>query len=221
MSDTHDPNDVILSRINLQLARSQSILNSWLPQRQDGDDQRDGAIDNDEDFVTFGEKAGIEIKSAGEDDSTLPTRRSATKDKLLEQLIGKKAANAKRKEDAHKSMSAARHAAPKPVTNGTKDVKKRQEESEDEEEGRAAMLKSRKGNSRKVGEQPREDVPIAHDEDNVSGDVQARAVDGQDGGGDRSPMSSVVPAGKRKGGGSYLDELLAKKGNKKKKRQKL
>ena len=219
MNSTNDQNDAIINRINLQLARSRSILNSWRPQNQQSDQADEEPLDNDDDFKNFGEKGGIG-SIAVHDESALPTKRSAQKDKLLEQLIGKKAANAKRKEDAHKSMSASRHAAPKPMINGEKQAK-REEESEDEDEGRAAAFTSKKARKLQMEAQAGAGVEGSDDGDadpdaagdDLGGSLDVAAKNQRAGKTDKSrdePKSQ-----KRKAGGSYLDELLSKKAKKK------
>ena len=221
MDGTYDPNDAIINRINLQLARSRSILNSWRPQNSQPEDEDDEPEQNNDDFASFGEKGGVGSKVIDNEESALPIRRSTPKEKLLEQLIGKKAANAKRKEDAHKSMSVSKHAAPKPITSVTK--KPKQEESDEEEEGRAAAFKSKRSGKPKRQERAAGDVSVdslGEDKDEVDGDAVesgSREVQAQATTAARPEWKSQ----KRKAGGSYLDELLSQKAKKKgKKKQK-
>lgn len=221
MDGIQDQNDVIINRLNLQLARSRSILNSWRPQEQQADDEENEVIDNDDEFVASGETAGIGTVIKNGDESALPTRRSATKDKLLEQLIGKKAANAKRKEDVHKSMSTSKHAVPKPLSSTAAKQPRAIQDSEDEEGGRAAAFKSRKPSRAQAQARAAKDVSDAVDEDGES-DASQRKVDRRD---RNAPEKDVrgtavdsLPQ-KCKGGGSYLDELLSKKAKKSKKKK--
>lgn len=221
MDGAVDQNDVILNRINLQLARSRSILQSWTTLKSESaNDEEDDLDDNDDDFYNIGEAAGIGAKVKDNDEAALPARRSAQKDKLLEQLIGKKAANAKRKEDAHKSMSASKHAAPKPLTNKPSTVKT-QEESESEEEGRAAAFRPKKSAGALV---PPPDVRVMADGD--EDDSENLKISGRSSKGQPSEVAKGKPGKeavsqrqKRKGGGTYLDELLSKKSKKKKKQK--
>ena len=219
MDDAQLPSDVVISRINLQLMRSRSILQSWTSLKQEADDGADGLVDNDNEFVTSGDHAGVGVVPKGDSEFAIPTRNSASKDKLLEQLIGKKAANAKRREDAHKSMSASKHAAPKPMV---KDVKKvtAEEDSDSDEEGRAAAFTSKKASK------PRMQAPAVGEVSDavnvgVENDVlppvkwKHRDYGEQDAGG----ASEKPRPSKRQGGGSYLDELLAKKAKKSKKKK--
>lgn len=225
MDSIHDQNDAIINRINLQLARSRSILNSWRPQSSETSDQpKDEPVDeDDDDFANFGEKAGIGSKVVDDDTSAFPTKRSAPKEKLLEQLIGKKAANAKRKEEAHRSMSASKHAASKPLVDTQKPRRQqRAEESDEEEEGRAAAFRSKR--SKKPPEQSQtaaEGVPQMPAEDReesgVANSFSSHApVKAKQ---ESSSKSRDAKAQKRKAGGSYLDELLSKKAKKKKSRK--
>lgn len=221
IDDTFDPNDAIINRINLQLARSRSILNSWRPQNSQHEDEEDKPEQSNDDFASFGEKGGLGSKVVDNKESMLPTRRSAPKEKLLEQLIGKKAANAKRKEDAHKSMSVSKHAAPKPMTNGAKQ-QKLQEESDEEEEGRAAALKSKKAAKPERIDRPasdaQEDSVGEEDEDVARGGMSGRKACEAENPETSSAQAEAKPQ-KRKAGGSYLDELLSQRAKKKSKKK--
>ena len=220
MDNTNDQNDAIINRINLQLARSRSILNSWRPQNQQSEQADGEPLDNDDDFKNFGEKGGIG-SVAVDDESMLPTKRSTQKDKLLEQLIGKKAANAKRKEDAHKSMSVSKHAAPKPITNSVK-PSKQEADSEDEDEGRAAAFKSKTTGKSQMevqagggGNASDEEQDAAEDRPEGVLNLEAKEKSTWKG---KESKEEARPQ-KRKAGGSYLDELLSKKAKKKGKKK--
>lgn len=222
MDDTFDPNDAIINRINLQLARSRSILNSWRPQNSRPEDEDDEPEQSNEDFASFGEKGGLGSRVVDNEESLLPTRRSAPKEKLLEQLIGKKAANAKRKEDAHKSTSVSKHAAPKPMTNGAKQ-QKQEEESDEEEEGRAAAFKSKKAAKPEPKAKPVQDAQADTLEEGEGGDVARGGMLANKASALQNPETpSTQPEAKpqkRKAGGSYLDELLSQKAKKKSKKK--
>lgn len=221
MNDTSDTNDAIINRINLQLARSRSILNSWQSQSAKADEnQEDDLRDNDEEFTQYDEKGGIGSKASHDDESSLLTRRSAFKDKLLEQLIGKKAASAKRKEDAHKSMSTSKHAAPKPLTNGQMS-QAQAEESDEEEEGRAAAFRSKKSSNLQAQTRANEEAADDADEEGQSESMHAiQGLEAAEGKARENSDAKAEPkAPKRKAGGSYLDELLSKKAKKKSKKK--
>ncbi|KAK3712931.1 hypothetical protein LTR37_008816 [Vermiconidia calcicola] len=216
--------DVILNRINVALARSQRLVNSWLPPKPEESDAREDS--NDEDFRSMTETGGIGSRAAYDDDQglpdslTLPRRKIGPNDKLLEQILGKKAAQAKRKErDAGKGMSVSKHAAPKPIVGQPKDVQPKSAESDDEDEGgRAAAFRSRKPG--KVTKE--KDVPwtLSSGESVV---VDAGPNAAHDHVQDRETTSAMAsepndrPA-KRKAG-SYLDEVLAQNAKKKKKKK--
>ncbi|KAK3708624.1 hypothetical protein LTR37_011346 [Vermiconidia calcicola] len=216
--------DVILNRINVALARSQRLVNSWLPPKLEEPDARQDT--DDEDFRSMTETGGIGSRTAYDDDQELPDglapqrKKLGVNDKLLEQILGKKAAQAKRKErDAGKGMSASKHAAPKPLVARPKDDHRKGAESDDEEEGgRAATFRSRRpGKVTKEKESPR---TLSVDESVVidagPNAAHERVRDWET----TSAMASEPdekPA-KRKAG-SYLDEVLAQSAKKRKKKK--
>lgn len=130
-------------------------------------------------------------------------------------MIGKKAANAKRKEDAHKSMSVPKHAAPKPISNGHRS-QRQEEDSDEEEEGRAAAFKSKKTARPQAPAHATEDASDGANEDS---ELLDRSRQGDERLGMAAEKTFPKPQ-KRKAGGSYLDELLSKKAKKKKSKQK-
>lgn len=219
--------DLIINRMNLALARSQRLINSWLPPKS-ADDEAQTAEDREEDFRSMTDEAGIGSKAAYGDDETSPSllhkRRLASGNKLLEQLLGKKAAQAhKKSQSVGKSMAASRHAAPKPLTSRPKPTRKDVSESE-EEGGRSTAFKSRKDDkgSRSVVVEPSvistpvyravEDQAVATQEDSDSNNEDQTAPGLQ--------QSLPVKAAKNKRGISYLDEVLGQRAKKKKKKAK-
>ena len=218
--------DVILNRINVSLARSQRLINSWLPPKAESQDVEEN--EDEEDFKSMTEIGGLGSKTAYAGDESLPDgafqrKKLSSNDKLLEQLLGKKAAQARKKsQDAGKSMSTSKHAAPKQLT--TRPKASREVESEDEDEGgRSAAFKSRQRNK---PSNPRTADPQADDDqiDVLIEDQSVTATVGTDDGGSFNAKSVNIfnteqePA-KRKTT-SYLDELLAQKANKKSKKKK-
>lgn len=162
------------------------------------------------------------------------TRRAPTSnDKLLEQLIGKKAAKAHlAKKEASKSkvkQEKSRRPAPAP----------KKEESEDEEEGRASAFKSKKRKVEKpkpaavdVGEEsddlakvPDADLPLqpannVKSHEHGAGGEAATKLDL----GVREDDSTTEEKAPRQRSskpktGSYLDEILAERSKKKKKKK--
>jgi hypothetical protein len=176
------------------------------------------------------------------DDGNFLKRKATTNDKLLEQLIGKKKAKAHiaAKEQAERSgaQSQPKHAR--------REVQKR-EESDDEEEGRAATFKSKR---RKVA-RPKP-APVSDEEDGAEEDAPSSTVPKQDApnvtvpdepiehapqkeepkdapitedGETDEPLLAAkkpksMPSRTRAKPTSYLDELLAERSKKKKNKAK-
>jgi hypothetical protein len=162
-------------------------------------------------------------------DGTFTRRTITSSDKLLEQLIGKKKAKA--------HIAAKQHAErlgtqPQPKQ-GRQAVKK--EESEDEEEGRAATFKSK----RRRALNPRPDR-VSEKEDVVEDDAanpgvadaaaeeseeqeKTQALQKCDDDSDQAPAAAKqksMPSRGRAKPTSYLDELLAERSKKKKNKTK-
>ena len=73
MTDTTSDPDVILNRLNIALARSQRVLNSWKPPKSDaqqGEQEEDGLPE--EEFKSMDEKPTLDSKAAYADDDDLP-----------------------------------------------------------------------------------------------------------------------------------------------------
>jgi hypothetical protein len=155
-------------------------------------------------------------------DGTFTRRTIGTNDKLLEQLIGKKKAKA---HIAAKQHAERLGAQPQPKQ-GRQVAKK--EESEDEEEGRAATFKSKRRRVVKpkldlasdddVGEEAR--LPVAVEEKEQR---ETPALQEDDDLSDPGP-TAAKPISKNSRGRakptSYLDELLAERSKKKKNKSK-
>ena len=202
MAGTTSEADVVMNRINVALARSQRLINSWLPPKPNEEEggTAQAREEREEDFKPMTEKGGIgSLVAFGEEglpDGAFRRNKLSSNDKLLEQLIGKKAARAKRKsQEVGKSMAASRHAAPKPLVNRPRQLRVEPEGEEEDEPGRAGMFKSRKNGKA---------VMQCRDE-HVGDDDPAPAI---------SSEPDERPAKKKTGG--YLDELLAQKAKKKK-----
>jgi hypothetical protein len=217
--------DIIFNRTNVALARSQRLIASWLPPKPQSEQQEStqAAADEDEDFRGDSEIGGIG-SLAQKDDSGLPEgafkrRNPGANDKLLDSLLGKKAANAHRKAQAlAKSATSQSQEAPKPAV---KEKPKRPADSDSEEEGgRAAAFKSKRAKPSK----PQPKVQEADAEDGAQVDtntpeanVEAKTTEltiqlPQD-------TSTPVKSNGRKRPASYLDELLGQKANKKNKKK--
>jgi hypothetical protein len=217
--------DIIFNRTNVALARSQRLIASWLPPKPQSDQQEStqAAADEDEDFRGDSEIGGIG-SLAQKDDSGLPEgafkrRNPGANDKLLDSLLGKKAANAHRKAQAlAKSATAQSQEAPKPVA---KEKPKRPADSDSEDEGgRAAAFKSKRAKpfkpQPKVQEGDAEDgAPV--DTNTPEADVEAKTAELTL----QPPQDTNIAAKSngRKRPASYLDELLGQKANKKNKKK--
>jgi hypothetical protein len=218
--------DIIFNRTNVALARSQRLIASWLPPKPQSEQQEStqAPADEDDDFRGDSEIGGIG-SLAQKDDSGLPEgafkrRNPGANDKLLDSLLGKKAANAHRKAQAlAKSATAQSQEAPKPVV---KEKPKRLAEDSDSEEegGRAAAFKSKRAKPSKPQPKVQEDdvEEGAHmDTETPEATVEAKAAELT-----LQPPQDTNTAAKsngRKRPASYLDELLGQKANKKNKKK--
>lgn len=242
--------DIILNRTNVALARSQRLIQSWLPPKPHQDQPAAAADEreqeDEDDFRGDSEVGGIGSSAQrATDDSGLPEgafkrRNPGANDKLLDSLLGKKAANAHRKAQAlaksaasgtggGAGIQAAQGATSKPSAREPQKKRSAQDDSDSEEEesGRAAAFKSKRS---KPSAPPLRRTP----EDSVeSGGANADGAEaGEPGreaeGGLEAPReTTTAPAAVKSGGGggrkrpaSYLDELLGQKANKKSKKKK-
>lgn len=214
--------DVILNRINVSLARSQRLINSWLPPKPESE-----AVDekeDEDDFKSMTEIGGLGSKTAYAEEEGLPDgafqrKKLSSNDKLLEQLLGKKVAQARKKE-AGKSMSTSKHAAPKQLASWPK-VSKGAESEDEDEGGRVAAFKSKK---RKPEAKP-QTVKVSTDDETMEDVIDSGEATGtpnptdNDAAVEKGSPPQQQKAAKRKST-SYLDELLAQKANKKSKKKK-
>lgn len=229
MAGTISDADIMLNRINVALARSQRLISSWAPPKPK-DEQDATAQDEDErDFKPMTETAGLGSQVSLEDDEVLAgtlhrKKLSASNEKLLEQLIGKKAAQARKKsQEAGKRMSANKHASPKPLPDKPKQQQEDVGSESDEEAGRAAAFKSRK---RVRAHRQQLHIGALNGEQNEDGigedsAKEAASIGSAQGKRVGSPLDSDVderPAKKK--ATSYLDEVLAQKAKKSKKKKK-
>jgi hypothetical protein len=217
--------DIIFNRTNVALARSQRLIASWLPPKPQSEQQEStqAAADEEEDFRGDSEIGGIG-SLAQKDDSGLPEgafkrRNPGANDKLLDSLLGKKAANAHRKAQAlAKSATAQFQEAPKPVV---KEKPKRPADSDSEDEGgRAAAFKSKRAKPSKP--QPKVQDADVEDGADVKTDTPEADVEAKTAELTLQPPQDTSTAAKsngRKRPASYLDELLGQKANKKNKKK--
>ncbi|KAK3114909.1 hypothetical protein LTR53_006283 [Teratosphaeriaceae sp. CCFEE 6253] len=218
MATSSELADIILARQSVALARSQRLLQSWLPPKAE-ESSTTAAVDDDHDFEGMTELAGVGSKRKAADEGVLDglkRRKVGAKDKLLEQLLGKKAAQARVK--ARESAAGSR-AGLKPAVGKKPVIKEKNVESEDEEEGRAASFKSRKAKVVLAPITTSEPEPKGEGVEGVAGgfaeDV-SRLVEAEH----QPPRNASPPRAKKQKAGSYLDELLAQKAAKKKGKKK-
>lgn len=156
-------------------------------------------------------------------DGTFLKKNTISNDKLLEQLIGKKKAKA----HLAAKQQAERAGAQQVPKTGRRPVAKK-EESDDEEEGRAATFKSKR---RRVG-QPKQPVvsdegleengtelDVATVDEAKEQETEAKASHEDDGDSDTMPAKAKpkpLPTRGRPKATSYLDEILAERSKKKK-----
>ncbi|KAI6896957.1 hypothetical protein KC318_g9346 [Hortaea werneckii] len=221
--------DVILNRTNVALARSQRLIQSWLPPKPSEESaaaQSTPAEDDEEDFKGLDETAGIGSKRKAEDegvpDGALRRKKLGSNDKLLEQILGKKAAQQKKKQDASKNSLKASLPAKQMPAQPTKP--QQPDSEEEEEEGRAAAFKSKKRKANPPVTRPAE-PPIrdatAQERTNTEQGMQkshsAAHEAAEPPSANEKDTDDERPA-KRKTG-SYLDELLNQKASKKSKKK--
>ncbi|KEQ70564.1 hypothetical protein M436DRAFT_14949, partial [Aureobasidium namibiae CBS 147.97] len=198
--------DVVFNRANVALANSQRLVQSWLPTktRQETQPQKthQELLKEDEElFKPTPELLGLGATAPdAHQDPLLKQRHGANYDRLLEQLLGKKAAR------GHRATSKPQPGQKTPASQkSTLDQPAVDDDHDDDDEGRAAMVASnsalkRKGPSqssaRKSGttsQKQDETEPLSDDDDD--------------------------PRPSKKRSGTYLDQLLAEKASKKKRKQ--
>merc|ERR1711939_1114734 len=220
--------DIILNRTNVALARSQRLIQSWLPPKPSEESaatQSTPAEDDEDDFKGLDETAGIGSERTAEDeglpDGALRRKKLASNDKLLEQILGKKAAQQKKKQDATKNSIKASLPTKQMPAQPTKPSEPDSEE--EEEEGRAAAFKSKK---RKAN------PPISRSTEPPVRDVGAQTSSKQEEGtkDNHDAVHAAEPQPRKdedsederptkRKPGSYLDELLSQKASKKSKKK--
>ncbi|KAL1305618.1 hypothetical protein AAFC00_007219 [Neodothiora populina] len=211
--------DIIFNRANVALARSRALIQSWLPAPSAAEQANSHKTDeellkeDEELFKATPELLGVGAILPDSDQDSLVKRRGPSNQKLLEQLLGKKAAN------KHIASKTPNRFAKVQSTTAQATKGASADDDNDEEEGRASMVASKR---KRPGQKPQMT--------NVKPDVKDGADDkeetqtGKDGGKSSTPARADsseeedARPGKRRGG-SYLDQLLAEKANKKKKKK--
>ncbi|KAF4158879.1 hypothetical protein CNMCM6069_003118 [Aspergillus lentulus] len=233
MSISKTETDIILNKANVALARSQRLVASWLPPPTDEEKARvkteeELQREEDEIFTAVPETLGVgaPLPERAADGSWNRTELDSN-DKLRKQLLGK---------NYKKVMAASAGVKPgKPVgqngapagnatassTAGTRDA---DDDDDDEEEGRTAVV-GRKGDLRKKAvdsaRKRKATTDIAEDDGSgPSGAVEIKDGDSEDTPAKQEgPLSRPAPGPKgRKKATSFLDEILADRSKKRKKR---
>ncbi|RAL13642.1 uncharacterized protein BO97DRAFT_342159 [Aspergillus homomorphus CBS 101889] len=228
MSISKSQTDIILNKANVALARSQRLVASWLPAPTAADQanvKSEEELQREEDEIftavpeTLGVGAPLPTKAA---DGSWNRTELDSNDKLRKQLLGR---------NYQKVMAAKVHAKPGApsagVATGRPSAKAASsgagqgvdEEDEDEEEGRLALIGRKNASSRKrkvnihTLQSPEEtesmDLEAKETTAGVDGNVSKQKED-----------SSQFSSGRRsrKKGTSFLDEILAERSKKRKKR---
>ncbi|KAJ5373817.1 Protein of unknown function DUF3245 [Penicillium concentricum] len=208
MSLSKSESDVILNRANVALSRSQRLVASWLPQQTTeelANPKTDEELQREEDEIftavpeTLGVGAPLPQKAA---DGSWNRTELDSNDKLRKQLLGK---NYDRVMKAAAEQKAAAAASASAST-----AKAEVEEEYDEEDGRSAML-ARQKNKRKGGAGASRGVHPA------AAAAEAGDKGGEEGEGVPSQQAPARAKGRKKAT-SYLDELLAERAKKRKKK---
>ncbi|KAJ5187339.1 hypothetical protein N7449_010333 [Penicillium cf. viridicatum] len=215
MSLSKSESDVILNRANVALSRSQRLVASWLPQQTTeelANPKTEEELQREEDEIftavpeTLGVGAPLPQKAA---DGSWNRTELDSNDKLRKQLLGK---NYDRVMKAAAEQKAAAAAATAAAASASASVAKAEVEEEyDEEDGRSAML-ARQKNKRKGGAGAGRGVHPAA----AAAAAEAGDKGGEEGEGEGAPAPARSKG--RKKATSYLDELLAERAKKRKKR---
>ncbi|KAK3077434.1 hypothetical protein LTS18_010274 [Coniosporium uncinatum] len=226
--------DVLFNRANVALAKSQRLISSWLGESSNGEValSHGNGDKEDEEFEYEPELLGVGAPRPTNKDEALPRRDLSSLEKLQRELLGKDAAAKLLKQKQLKMRSnglpAQQSAPPKNTTNSRP---LREEQSEDEDEGRTASFKSKRAKTAilKVSHQDyvNQTAPEASSKKRPATEAEAAESDSDDDDEQQIASTSVrnTPSGgPKKGPSSFLDEMLsekAKKWKKKKKKQKV
>ncbi|KAJ6168412.1 hypothetical protein N7497_001255 [Penicillium chrysogenum] len=211
MSLSKSESDVILNRANVALSRSQRLVASWLPQQTTeelANPKTDEELQREEDEIFTASRRRSAPPQKAADGSWNRTELDSN-DKLRKQLLGK---NYDRVMKAAAEQKAAAAASTATAASASASVAKAEVEDEyDEEDGRSAML-ARQKNKRKGGAGAGRGVHPAA----AAAAAEAGDKGGEEGEGEGAPAPARSKG--RKKATSYLDELLAERAKKRKKR---
>ncbi|RAH71951.1 DUF3245 domain-containing protein [Aspergillus aculeatinus CBS 121060] len=226
MSISQSETDIILNKANVALARSQRLVASWLPAPTAEDQanvKSEEELQREEDEIftavpeTLGVGAPLPTKAA---DGSWNRTELDSNDKLRKQLLGRNYQKVMAaKANAKTGVSSAGTASGRPSVKATSSGAGHgaDQEDDDEEEGRLALI-GRKNNSssrKRKADAPPQQTP--GETENMSSEAKATDV----GGDDKLESGPSQPSSGRRGrkkGTSFLDEILAERSKKRKKR---
>lgn len=213
--------EVILNRTNIALARSRKLIESWISCPKSADSEVDEA---EEDFTAESETAGIgSLMNVEEENGLLRglgQGRLGSKDNLLEQILGKKAAQAHKKSRGASNVPTDPQHVSSKRSQGAAGPNKRKAESDDEEDGRGSAFMSKNARRTEAASGPKTLLKstsehVNQDQPPSSSDARASAVKKQalptSYSGRKDQLSSKKAI-------SYLDEILAQNSGKKKRK---
>ncbi|KAJ6175287.1 hypothetical protein N7485_005092 [Penicillium canescens] len=247
MSLSKSESDVILNRANVALSRSQRLVASWLPQQPSDElanTKTDEELQREENEIftavpeTLGVGAPLPQKAA---DGSWNRTELDSNDKLRKQLLGKnydrvmKAAAAQKAAVAGSTTTSASASASGNNASASGTGAGDEDDEDDDEDGRSAMIGKKKNmrgigagagvgrgqKKKKAGASAVEDV-FASPVDDTGAGAGSSTENTEQKAEEESAPSEPAPAPARSKGRkkatSYLDELLAERAKKRKKR---
>ncbi|PYH81444.1 hypothetical protein BO82DRAFT_374865 [Aspergillus uvarum CBS 121591] len=225
MSISQSETDIILNKANVALARSQRLVASWLPAPTTEDQanvKSEEELQREEDEIftavpeTLGVGAPLPTKAA---DGSWNRTELDSNDKLRKQLLGRNyqkvmAAKANAKTGPSSAGTATGRPLVKAAASGAGHGA--DQEDEDEEEGRLALIGTKNNSfSRKRKAAVPQQIP--GETENMSSEAKVTDVGGEDKSEGAPSQPSTGRRGRKKGT-SFLDEILAERSKKRKKR---
>lgn len=229
------PEDVAFNRVSVALARSQSLVASWLPPRSTEDEaaQKTPEQLQKEESALFTPGSDMygpwlcylqsdvifsQISSLGVGaeppkdilDGSFKRNQLSSNERLRQQILGKNAAKSRGVQPSDQKSIAAAHLSSKKLERPTKPVRA-QDDSDDEDGGRAAMFKSK----RKAAPAPVTKEASKGEESGSEEEAKGRAAPKQ-----TNAATAQAQEKSRKRPVSFLDELLEERTKKKNKKQK-
>ncbi|KAB2577149.1 hypothetical protein DBV05_g4246 [Lasiodiplodia theobromae] len=229
------PEDVAFNRVSVALARSQSLVASWLPPRSTEDEAAQKTpeqLQKEESalFTPGSDMYGLwlcylqsvaicsQISSLGVGaeppkdilDGSFKRNQLSSNERLRQQILGKNAAKSRGVQPSDQKSAAAAHLPSKKLERPTKPVRA-QDDSDEEEDGRAAMFKSK----RKAAPAPVKKEVSKGEESGSEEEAKGRAAPKQ-----ANAAAAQAQEKSRKRPVSFLDELLEERTKKKNKKQK-